>query len=419
MFGVSIGEHAQLLISDGYNDVGGIAVFFIFACNILLSKIVSNIFIAVFLSNFRSSDHDRVAYQIQFEKLRSLWGWSEVQAKHQWMTRNTPHKELLGQHGLSSILHPDTAGFFTRVYADQNNHTEKEREEIAILVRIREVGKQAMEFLRGISMQLTSAKYLSVIVLRGSRLNLLDGPNIRPNIFVRVRLRRKGTCLDNADTRLHAREERDRSRADMVSGNAASPQRGTLGSEMSFRSSDGGLKWEETAVQSMWNPEWNEELCLGPLDMHDFRENIAEARGEGTDVSFEVWCKAAKTTLRSAHPKSSDGDNSRPDILLGVGQYRMPSRLCYDPHFVVLPVRELQPRLSSAESTEDDRDDQEKCRRSPSIMDDGSSESGATLTVKLMLAQNHPNVVQVQRGKCWYFLHSFVRSRLFDYLYVE
>ena len=417
MFGVSIGEHAQLLMSDGYKHVGGIAVFFILACNILLSKIVSNIFIAVFLSNFRSSDHDRVAYQIQFAKLRSLWGWSEVQAKHQWMTRNTPHKELLGQHGLSSILHPDTAGIFSRVYADQKNHTEQERKEIAILVRIREAGKQAVEFLRGISMQMTSAKYLSVFVVRGSHLNLLDGPNVRPNLYVRVRLRRKGTCLDDADTRLHSREERDFSRAGIVSGDSASPQRGRPGSEMSSRSSDGGMKWQETAVQPMWNPEWNEELCLGPLDMHDFQENIAEARLEGTDISFELWCKAAITTLRRAHPKSSDGDSSRPDVLLGVSQYRMPSRSCHDPHFVVLPVREFQPRLSSAENTEHDCDDQEKCKRSPSTMDDCSS--GATLTVKLMLAQINPNVVQVKPGKCWYFLQSFVRSRLLDYLYVE
>ena len=192
-FGLAIGEGMQQLFHDSHDYAGGFVILFVIVGNVFLKHICGHIFTAVFLGNFTMTtggeDSDRVEYQLQFEKLRHLWGWSESKASHEWLNRNRPHSELLHQDGLPSILQPDAAGIFTRISRLDGQSNSPQRPDrshwfqscwqnlIPIFRRL---------FVRGDSSRSVN---LHVLVLRGRRLNLLEeSPNVRPKLFLRAYL---------------------------------------------------------------------------------------------------------------------------------------------------------------------------------------------------------------------------------------
>jgi len=191
-FGLAIGGGKKQLFHDGHTYAGGSAILFVIIGNILLKHICGQIFTAVFLGNFTMTsaggDSDRVEYQLQFEKLRNLWAWSESKASDEWLNRNRPHVELLHQDGLPSILQPDAAGIFTRISrldGQSNSDLWRDRShrfQSCCQSLTRMMGRL---FVRG---DLSKNVNLKVLALRGRRLNLLESPPVRPNLFLRAYL---------------------------------------------------------------------------------------------------------------------------------------------------------------------------------------------------------------------------------------
>ncbi len=110
------GDSLQTLLMEGQADVGTHAVLIGIGICFLVKHVINKILTAVVLQNLVSPEHDKMYYQLQFERLAWLHGWTPAQQSFNWRHMRD-HSELL-RHGDKHILVPDTAGSFERVYAD-------------------------------------------------------------------------------------------------------------------------------------------------------------------------------------------------------------------------------------------------------------------------------------------------------------
>ena len=111
------GDSLQTLLMEGQADVGTHAVLIGIGICFLVKHVINKILTAVVLQNLVSPEHDKMYYQLQFERLSWLHGWTPAQQSFNWR-HIRDHLELL-RHGEKHILVPDTAGSFERVYAHQ------------------------------------------------------------------------------------------------------------------------------------------------------------------------------------------------------------------------------------------------------------------------------------------------------------
>ena len=104
-----------MLLMERQSDVGTHAVLIGIGICFLVKHVINKTLTAVVLQNLVSPEHDKMYYQLQFERLSWLHGWTPAQQSFHWRHMRD-HLELL-QHGEKHILVPDTAGSFERVYA--------------------------------------------------------------------------------------------------------------------------------------------------------------------------------------------------------------------------------------------------------------------------------------------------------------
>jgi len=113
---MTAGDALQPLLREAHSALGSHAVLIAIAVCFFVKQVVNKILTAIVLQNLSSPDHDKICYQMQFERLSWLHGWTPGQQSYHWLhTRD--HSELL-EHGEQHVLVPDTAGSFERVYAD-------------------------------------------------------------------------------------------------------------------------------------------------------------------------------------------------------------------------------------------------------------------------------------------------------------
>lgn len=396
-FGMAIGEEMKQVLRDGFRHIGAPALIFVLSSSILLGKIVGQLFTAVFLANFVVSDKDRVAYQLQFEKLRRLWGWSEEKAQHEWLTSNRPHTELLHESGQLSILHPDAAGIFRRITKFGAAYDGRRALALASVFPafstlrrwIRRVG--SIMFCHSCKSQQSIKRYLSILVLRGQRLHLLESPNVRPHVFIRVRLegevRSQGegsTSLEQADSRFEA-------------PTGTNQDLGELGAAI------------QTTISETWDPEWREELFVGPLVK-------GQAAGLGTgDVVLEVWCAPELNRNRTNRRKSleniiqeDDEEEARvPDVLLGSCRQPLSHLSQYHAEIAVLPLQDGKYVDENLCENTERRDLKEK------KMD---FKKGPTITVRFMVVESKVSKEGDSEAlaSCWRWVARAAKSKMVD-----
>lgn len=88
-------ERVQTLISEGSHQVGATTLIFVILATILIDCIVLRIVTAMILYNFVSSDSERIRFQLQFERLSILKGWSEEDRNKEWDSGSTRHIALV------------------------------------------------------------------------------------------------------------------------------------------------------------------------------------------------------------------------------------------------------------------------------------------------------------------------------------
>ena len=395
IFGMAIGEGMKEVFQAGFNHIGAPAVIFVLGSSVLLNKIVGHVFTAIFLTNFVVSDKDRVAYQLQFEKLCRLWGWSEEQAQNEWMTSNRPHKELLHEFGQPSILHPDAAGIFRRI----RKATSHQKSVFALacfsLFSTMRLWIERI-FCRSSTSHNGVQRFLSILVLRGQRLHLLESPNVSPHIFICAR-------LEDADKR----EAEGGSSLEQVDSNMESNPTGIPPYNEPKRAS-------QTTIWETWDPEWREELFIGPL----LQTPGVTALGVG-HVVFEVWCvpelNRNRTTKRKSWETMIQKDDDQveevrvPDVLLGSCRQCLSHLSQYHASIAVLPLQEPGGKGVADSLCEDAKHGDPR----KTNMDD---KKGPTITVRFMAVAS-----KVSNGNedealvsCWKWVACAVRSKWVD-----
>ena len=395
IFGMAIGEEMKEVFQAGFNHIGAPAVIFVLGSSVLLDKIVGHVFTAIFLTNFVVSDKDRVAYQLQFEKLCRLWGWSEEQVQNEWMTSNRPHKELLHEFGQPSILHPDAAGIFRRIRKATSH--QKSAFALACAFSLFSTLRRWIEriFCRSSTSHNGVQRFLSILVLRGQRLHLLESPNVSPHIFICAR-------LEDVDKS----EEEGGSSLEQVDSNMESNSTGIPPDNEPRRAS-------QTTILETWDPEWREELFIGPV----LQTPGFTGLGVG-HVVFEVWCVPELNRNRTKGRKSWENMIQKddqveevrvPDVLLGSCRQRLSHLSQYHASIAVLPLQEPGGKDVADSLCEDAKHGDPR----KTNMDD---KKGPTITVRFMtVASKISNGNEDEAlASCWKWVACAVRSKWVD-----